>query len=210
MKLHSLTSLVFLCSVLANCGGSHSSIDSGFNPLGAPGGNLGQPYTVIKPGGFKAGTYITTANNSTPFFRQRPGDGSTAESLLPAGTMMRVVKSDSSFVKVELDDGKVGYVAVAMVNPTVSTSAAGSQLPSVPVIANPNLNVPGALPSSSLELPSVLRTTDPTTGAPVPPINPPGVAPLPASGEGLPPSLGSGSLPPSGAALPPSSAERSR
>lgn len=155
-----------------------------FNPLGAPGGNLGSPSALTSPSALKAGAYVTTAVNSTPFFLQRPSDNSTAEFLLPAGTMMRVVKPDSSFVKVELDDGKVGFVAVAMIRPPASANTSfmpnpttiGSGLPSIPNQIAPS-SVIGT--GSGMAIPKV----DPSTGLPMPPVTLPSDALPPSSVE---------------------------
>ncbi len=151
-------------------------MNSDFNPLGAPGVNQVDQGVLNPAASWKVGSYVTTAVNSTPFFSQRPGDNSTAELLLPAGTMMRVVKVDSSFLKVELDDQKVGYVAVAMIRPPAS--AMNNGMPAPTTLGN---GLPGDLPPSSAGDVGALPKLDPSTGLPMPPVTLPGDALPPSS-----------------------------
>jgi hypothetical protein len=190
MKLRALASIVLLCSFLGSCGDSGSSLGSEFDPLGAAGGNPGNLNQIAREK-WKAGSYVAAAANSTPFFAQRPRDNSTAELLLPAGTMMRIVKADSSFAKVELDDGKVGYVAIAMIRQT--SSAPNQEMQAPTSLGN---TLPGELPHSSVG--ATLPAVDPSTGLPMPPVTLPG--------DPLPPS--SGTVTPD--ALPPSSLDSRR
>jgi hypothetical protein len=142
---------------------------------------------------FKAGQFVTAASNSTAFFNRKPTGNADADSLLSAGTTMRVIKTEGSFVKVELDNGSVGYVAAALLLEGQSAGAAGIVPPmSTEAVAPlPDGLQPGVAP------------TDLGTGAPLPPIAPPTVNELPPSsldkkpsGEvPLPPPAGSDTIP---------------
>ncbi len=53
--------------------------------------------------------------DSTAFFTKRPRGDADADKLLARDTNMKVVSTDSSYVKVELDSGEVGFVPTVMV-----------------------------------------------------------------------------------------------
>jgi hypothetical protein len=118
---------------------------------------------------FKAGQYVTAASNSTAFFQNKPEGNAEADELLSAGTSMRVIKSEGSFIKVELDNGKVGYVAAALL--LESQQSAGTTIPGLPID-------PDAIPANAGD---GAAPTDLGTGTPLPPISPPTANDLPPS-----------------------------
>jgi hypothetical protein len=67
------------------------------------------------PGIYSPGEFVDASVDSASFFVQRPQGNADADKLLAAGTPMKVIQSDSSYVKVELDSGEVGFVPVMMV-----------------------------------------------------------------------------------------------
>jgi hypothetical protein len=116
---------------------------------------------------FSSGQYVTAASNSTAFFRKKPTGNADADELLSAGTTMRVIKSEGSFVKVELDSGKVGYVAAALLLESQQSMPA-------PLGADPAQPLPSGLQPG-------VAPTDLGEGAPLPPIAPPTSGELPPS-----------------------------
>jgi hypothetical protein len=159
MKLSLVASALGSCLLLISCADFNGPLSgSDFNPLVAPGSQQRDAGTV-------AGNY-----NFTAFFNRKPTGNADADELLAAGTSMRVIKSEGSFVKVELDNGKVGYVAAALL---LESQQGAAQI-------YPPINTEAATP-----LPAGLQTdvppTDLGTGAPLPPIAPPTVNELPPS-----------------------------
>lgn len=86
---------------------------SEFDPLAAPGSSFGaaQASTVS----FRPGQYVQTSMANAGFYRTRPRGNADADRLLGRNTRLKVVSSDSSYVRVELDSGEVGFVPAVMV-----------------------------------------------------------------------------------------------
>lgn len=145
---------------MTSCNDFNGPIGGGsFNPLLSPGAQLVQPEDASANYSFKVGQYVTAASNATAFFDKKPQGNADADELLSAGTSMRVIKSDGSFVKVELDSGKVGYVAAALLvesgltpppsSPTLpTTDVAPSDATTIPPIVTPTTTLPGATPEA--------------------------------------------------------------
>ncbi len=109
---------------LASCGtfsDPHSSSGT-FDSLRAPGSRLNDTDTrysrEIYPGQF-----ISTNIPNTAFFKNKPKDGEDADKLLNVGTNMKIVSDDGSYVRVELDNGEVGWVPSVMVSSSSSNLA---------------------------------------------------------------------------------------
>lgn len=190
MRRSHLLPLLGSSLLLVSCGDFDSSLGGDFDPLMTPGSRQSDSLTPAGNYDFPAGSYVTAASNSTAFFKDKPSGNAEAEELLAAGTSMRVIKSEGSFVKVELDNGKVGYVAAALLlegqASTITAPLPGEipvPLPSGPIPDNlaptvpPTDLGPDALPPiapPSVELPpSSLEKDKP--GEPLPePAKPPG------------------------------------
>lgn len=99
--------------VVSGCGEfSGASGNGGYDPLLPPGGALG---AAASQGGFAPGVFVETLSDGASFFFQRPQGSADANKLLAAGTPMKVIQSDTTYVKVELDSGEIGYVPLGMV-----------------------------------------------------------------------------------------------
>ncbi len=157
--------------VLSSCsdfGGSSGS--AGYDPLSQAGFRKEQGASVMGLNyQFNAGQFVTAASNSTAFFSKKPSGNADADELLAAGTTMRVIKSEGSFVKVELDSGKVGYVAAALLLESQQNMA--PTLPEVPSHGDA-LPLPGDLPAAvdpaTNELPPSSLDSPPSTQVPLP------------------------------------------
>ena len=160
-----------------------------FDPLAAAGGG-GSTVNTVSAHSFKPGQFVRSSIETTAFFIKRPKGDADADKILPRDTQMKIISSDASYVKVELDSGEVGFVPSVMVydpnapaaglpegNYTVYPPAGGeaplpvfdtSGLPpagSVPPVVDPNAppfdpNAPGA------------TAPVPTPGAPAAPAPP--------------------------------------
>jgi hypothetical protein len=159
----------FSCAVVG-CSDFNAPFGSdGFDPLSTAGFQQRNGSTTEGNYVFKAGQYVTAASNSTAFFQNKPEGNAEADELLSAGTSMRVIKSEGSFIKVELDNGKVGYVAAALL--LESQQASGAMIPGLPID-------PSAVPGNTGD---AAAPTDLGTGTPLPPISPPTANDLPPS-----------------------------
>jgi len=185
-----------------------------FDPL-APAGGVVRTGTT-SGSSFKAGQFVHATIDNTAFFSSRPKGDADANKLLPRDTNMKVISSDSSYVKVELDSGEVGFVPAVMVHDPNAAVAGVAGDPSNGVV------YPPLPPGEAVEpLPNMTPTDVPPGGippvisvdpsAPVPPApatpgDPsasPGAAPAPTAPASTPPAAPAGTPPP----LPPGGEE---
>lgn len=185
---------------LTACDTMNRPIDTGnFDPLRPPGsGNL----RLATGPGFSAGQFVSSIMDNTAFFSKRPKGDADADKLLPRGTSMRVISSDESYVRVELDSGEVGWVPTVMVEDPNTAAATGGEFdalnPNEIQIYPPLNGMGGTLPPSTPSdpppegaIPTVidpenLEPATPTTPAPLPEV--PGSTPLPDIGTATDPS----------------------
>lgn len=155
-----------------------------FNPLSAPGANRRQEPTGNS--GFSPGQYVSTGMDNTAFFLKRPSGNADADKMLKVNTRVKVVASDNSYVKVELDSGEVGYVSPLML---VDPNAPAAVIPGSPgeVQVYPPLphggvdSVPIVPPSEAPPggaIPSVIDPAAPPNEVPAAPPESTGVAPV--------------------------------
>lgn len=160
-----------------------------FDPLAPAGG-------AVRRGGsdggtsFKPGQFVHTMIDNTAFFSKRPKGDADADKLLPRNTPVKVVSSDSSYVKVELDSGEVGFVpAVMVIDPNSAaeeTNPSGLYLPgSGPVEPLPDLS-PSNMPPDGI--PPMIDPSAPIPGDP-------GAVPPPAPADGTAPAAPAPSAP---------------
>ena len=129
-----------------------------FDPLNAPGGGTHANVVDANSNSFHPGQFVKTAMDNAAFFKQRPKGDADADRLLKANTPMKVVSTDGSYIKVELDSGEVGYVpsVMAVDQSSVDTPMSGAmQVAPLPPGATPKDPVPesgtpseGAIPTS--------------------------------------------------------------
>lgn len=106
--------------LLAGCESMNEPLSSsGFDPLRPPGS--GQDYGESDSDtGYKPGEFVSAAMNNTPFYFKKPKEGQDADKLLKQDTQMKVVSLGSSYLKVELDGGEVGFVPSVMITAPLS------------------------------------------------------------------------------------------
>jgi hypothetical protein len=199
---------------LVACDTMNGPITSGgFDPLDAPGSQ--RDTNTVQPPTFSAGQFVRASMNSTAFFKDRPNGNADADKLLTRGTSMKVITTSGSYVKVELDNGEIGFVPSIQVEdpnaapiqgpneyqvypPLMTGSGMVEPLPTFdpaglpPEGAIPTVIDPDA-PSVLTPVPAVTPTTDtfptpPVDVTPVPDTTPApveGSMPLPPNGEEL-------------------------
>lgn len=152
----------------------------GFDPLRAPGTSVA-PATSTGAA-FSAGQFVQASLDNTAFFKNRPKGDADADKLLKRGTSMKVISNSSSYVKVELDSGEIGFVPAIMLEDPNAVAASYSTRPgeyqvypplpgSGPVEPLPTIDPAGLPPEGAI--PTVIDPEAPPTTAPVPPINQP-------------------------------------
>jgi hypothetical protein len=100
---------------IVSCESMNQPISGDFNPLSQP-GIIKKDAPISSSPQYNAGTFVVAASNSTGFFITKPKGNADAQELLTAGTSMRVIKNEGSYLKIELDNGKIGYVNSIMVS----------------------------------------------------------------------------------------------
>ncbi|MFM2170245.1 MAG: hypothetical protein RI957_474 [Verrucomicrobiota bacterium] len=197
MKHH--RAILGLCGtmVFSGCADFETPFSGGsFDPLSTAGyRQQGDAPKVAGNYEFIAGQFVTAASNSTAFFSKKPSGNAEADELLAAGTTMRVIKSEDTFVKVELDNGKVGYVAAALLLesqqspeelvPAPLGGESGETLPAAlqPELAPADRGNGAPTPPISNELPPSSLDSSPSTAKPLPEPSKGGTLPQPPLGQ---------------------------
>jgi len=111
-------------------------------------------------GELRPGQFVRTVIDNAAFFRNRPLQEGSADMLLQLHTAMRLIQTDPMYSKVELDDGRVGFVPTATLELIPNASDPDNRPP-----------VPDPIPRPDDVRPDPL--------SPIPPTLDPGAAPIP-------------------------------
>ena len=169
---------------LTACNTMNQPISTGaFDPLHTPG--TGETRVVAAGPAFTAGQFVSAVMNNTAFFSKRPKGDADADKLLPRGTSMKVISSDESYIRAELDSGEIGWVPVVMVedpNSASGTNAAfdagnPNEIQVYPPIGGLPPIEPAGLPPEGA-IPTVIEP-DAAGPAPLPDVAPPPPEPEP-------------------------------
>ena len=118
--------LVPIAVAMAACDTMNTPVSSSsFDPLRPPGTSI-QPASSSYESELSPGQFVTANIPNTAFYRNKPRENQDADKLVDLGTEMKIIEMDSSYVKVELDNGEVGYV------PSVMVSAPDTSLTQMP------------------------------------------------------------------------------
>lgn len=191
---------------LVGCASMNAPLTSSgsFDPLSPAGGSVRTGTTTGSS--FKAGQFVHATIDNTAFFVKRPKGDADADKLLPRHTEMKVITSDSSYVKVELNSGEVGFVPAVMVHDPNSVSVIDpggasiyTPLPPGDGVVEPLPNMaptdvpPGGIPPiipvdpSAPVPPAPAAAGDPSTSPATAPAAAPGAAPAAPAPPPLPP-----------------------
>ncbi len=176
MKFPSL-GLIPAAFALASCGSMNAplSSSSSFDPLRPPGSGMHTDTSSYGPD-LSPGSFVTANIPNTAFYKNKPKGTEDADKLLTQGTNMKIVSSDTNYVKVELDSGEVGWV------PSVMVASASGASDNYPIDGTYQVYPP--LPGGPLEpLPVIDPNGLPPEGA-IPTIIDPN-APIPAPGDAI-------------------------
>jgi len=87
---------------------------SSFDPLTPPGNDRTLPVVNVASG-IVPGKIAVIGMDNAAFFKKRPKGDANPDKLLSRGTQVKVISVDGSYLKVELNNGAVGYVPAMMV-----------------------------------------------------------------------------------------------
>jgi hypothetical protein len=73
--------------------------------------------------------WYAVAANQTPFYRYGPQQGNGPDTQLPHDSIMKVIRPSFGYVKVQLQDGKSGYVANEDIRPAAASLVAEKLAP---------------------------------------------------------------------------------
>ena len=115
MKILTL-GLIPAAMVIAGCEMMNAplSTSGSFDPLTRPGSGSQIATSSYGPD-LSPGTFVTANIANTAFYKKRPKGSEDADKLLAQGTNMKIVSSETNYVKVELDSGEIGWVPSVMV-----------------------------------------------------------------------------------------------
>lgn len=138
MKLHPspLLLVVPVAFALTACNSSffdnlNKPLAGGGNALDPPGYQDRQdPIELVEATGptYQPGQWVETSVASAAFYNKLPKSGDQPVRNLPIGTPLKVVSTQGTYAKVELESGAIGYVPSIM----VSQKASPNEVPIVP------------------------------------------------------------------------------
>ena len=190
MKRISACSSVIVLGLVA-CDTMTRPITSGdFDPLRTPGsGSYASTHNGVV---FTAGQFVRATMDNTAFFKIRPKGDGDADQLLKRGTMMKVIATSESYVKVELDSGEVGFVPTVMLEDPNAAASGPVTRPGefqvYPPLDNNGQPFPAVPPAEQPPEGAIPTVIDPDAPSPSVPLPTPdelktGPAPLPPNGE---------------------------
>lgn len=104
-------------------------LDGDFNPLDSPGTALGTAAVEDTGPRYQTGQFVETTMPNTAFFNRVPRPNEQPARTLASATPLRVIATQGTYVKVELESGEIGFVPAIMVGEKPSPN----EIPIVPV-----------------------------------------------------------------------------
>ena len=151
-------SLMVALGALVSCESFNQPISGSFDPLDSPGSRAAADDSLSEVGpGYSAGQYVETSVPSAALYARMPRANEQPYRTLAMGTPLRVISTEGTYVKVELESGDIGYVPSIMVGNRQSDSG----IPIVPV-------QPGEIPLTG---PGAARYTGVAPEPEVPPLS---------------------------------------
>jgi hypothetical protein len=164
---------------LVSCDTMSGPISSGsFDPL-LPPGTDSSPDIIEPTAGVVPGQIAVVALDNAGFFNAKPSGEGDPDKLLAAGTQLKVVSTEGSYLKVELENGQVGFIPAVMVDdPNAVPSPNEVQIYPAPPPGSADVPIIPLEPSSPDdpeapapdELPSVIEPEDDTSPSELPPV----------------------------------------
>lgn len=182
--------------IFASCEDGSQVSTGGFDPLD-PAGGFGAQTQVVESE-YRPGEFVEASMANTAFFKRKPKGEAEADTLLPAGTPLKVISTEGSFVKVERDSGEVGFVPEIMVigsGANDDSSLSGDETQVWPPPTSDGIIPLGdgeGMEDDNPQLPPTIDPDDPDDPDDVPPLpeedsdlEPGGVPPLPGDDDSV-------------------------
>lgn len=155
---------------------TNQTLSSDFDPLSSPGSSSGSQGASVMAPKYQPGEWVETASPYVGLFPSIPKSGARPAKTLPLATPMKVVATEETYLKVELDSGEVGYVP--QINVTTRSaepeSAPATDYGPIPPPVDPALDNRGTPPPATRNgvPPTPVPGTDPAPDAPSVPVPP--------------------------------------
>jgi len=128
-----LAASVSFCSCTQIASTLNEPITSDYNPLDGPSVGINKRNSVQPTGpNYRPGQWVETVMPNATFFRKIPRGSATADKVLSLGTPLKVISTKSSYLRVELEGGSVGYVPAIMVDDPATATDTSPFLPPPP------------------------------------------------------------------------------
>lgn len=183
MKIPAFLSIGAGALLSVSCGlfePTNQTLSSDFDPLSSPGSSTDSEGASVMAPKYQAGEWVETASPYVGLFPSIPKSGARPAKTLPLATPMKVVATEETYLKVELDSGEVGYV------------------PQINVMARSEAPEPEPEPAPATDYGPIPPPVDPALdnrGTP-PPASRNGVPPAPVPGTDPAPDVPSVPVPP--------------
>jgi len=138
--------------------------DGSFDPLRIPGTGIKSEPTDTGSE-FSPGQFVAASIPNTAFFNKRPKGNEDADKLLAVGTNMKIISSEASYAKIELDSGEVGWVPSVMIS-AASAPIDGAYQVYPPLPAGTESSLPLLDPNGAPPTDAIPTIIDPTEVAP--------------------------------------------
>ena len=91
--------------------------NTGYDPLDPAGSRRQVNSSTVDTASarYKPGQWVETSMDNSAFFRQIPKGNAQADKVLKAATPLKVIATQGTYVKVQLESGAIGYVPEIMV-----------------------------------------------------------------------------------------------
>lgn len=125
-------------------------LDGSFDPLDSPGSGRSAQVEDTGPR-YQPGQWLETSMPNTAFFLKVPRGNEQPSRTLVSSTPLRVIATEGTYVKVELENGEIGYVPSIMVGEKPSPN----EIPIVPVAPDSLLQPPTVGPGGLAPEPEI-------------------------------------------------------
>jgi hypothetical protein len=138
---------------MASCGNFMSSfndpLDGDFDPLDSPGSSRSTGTVEDTGPRYQTGQFLETTIPNTAFFARMPRPNEQPVRTLASATPLRVISTEGTYVKVELESGEIGFVPTIMVGEKPSPN----EIPIVPVTPESVMPQPTVGPDGAYRAP---------------------------------------------------------
>lgn len=137
-----------VAGLIVSCSDFNRPLSSDYDPLDSPGARRNVEVVDLGPT-YTPGHMVETTTSNTAFYASLPRGTEQPQKALPAGTILKVISSEGTYVQVEIESGEVGYVPSIM----IAEKPVAGQVPIVPLTLGDPLD--GLAPEPEIQADSV-------------------------------------------------------